>query len=91
MLRLLPSEVDIVRGWSENALKKHGIPMPQEEALLKRIDRPVARTGMAFGRVELEIVLDLAEQNIRSHYGPTQFILEPEELLIKKIEDFLER
>ncbi|MGD9487765.1 MAG: hypothetical protein AB7W47_07065 [Calditrichaceae bacterium] len=91
MFRLLPSEVDIVRGWSENALKKHGIPMPQEEALLKRISHPVTGAGLVLGRVELELALDWAEQNIRSHYGPAQFILEPEELLIKKIKDFLER
>ncbi|MGD9899724.1 MAG: hypothetical protein AB7T22_11430 [Calditrichaceae bacterium] len=90
MFRLLPSEVDIVRGWSENALKKHGIPMPQEDALLKKISRPAGGTGLILGRAELELILDWAEENIRSHYGPTKFILEPEELLLKKIDDFLQ-
>lgn len=91
MFRLLPSEADIVRGWSENALKKHGIPMPREAALLKKNDRPAPGAGPALGREELELILDWAEQNIRSHYGPTRFILEPEQLLLEKIEDFLRR
>ncbi len=91
MLRLLPSELNIISGWAESALHRHGIPLPEEDELLKKIKKGGGFTPLAFEEYELEVILIWADESQRSHFSPGTFVLEPEQKLIDKINQYLNR
>jgi len=86
MLNLTSTEIRIVRVWSE---KGETSPFPQETALLGRIKSNLSNSEMKMTARELEIVLHWAEQETKGHHGPDQYLLEHEEMLINKIESYL--
>ena len=91
MLRILPSELSIISGWAEDALHRHGIPLPEEEELLTKIKRGSGFTPLGFEVYELEVILIWADESQRGHFSPGSFILEPEQKLIDKINQYIHR
>ena len=75
MLSLSASEIRIIRVWSE---KGESSPFSQERALYTKIKNNVS-----------ESILHWAELETRGHHGTDQYLLELEELLINKIESYL--
>jgi hypothetical protein len=88
MLNLSAEELKIVRHWSENAETS---PFPQETLLVNRLRQNPSYHGMFFNRKELEIVLHWADEETRGHYGTERYLLEEENKLLNKIEDFLNK
>jgi hypothetical protein len=86
MLNISASEIRVIRVWAE---KGESSPFPQEMALLGRIKQNVANQDMKLTARELEIVLHWAELETKGHHGMDQYLLEHEEMLIKKIESYL--
>ena len=91
MFQLLPSELKIVQSWAESALHRHGIPLPEEQVILSKIQRAAGLRTVGFEDHELEIILIWADEGTRSHYSPGKFILEPEQKLIEKIRQYIQR
>jgi hypothetical protein len=86
MLNLTSSEVRVVIVWSE---KGESSPFPQEMALLKRIKNNSGGREMKLNKKELEVILHWADLETRGHHGTNRYLLEQEELLINKIEKYL--
>jgi hypothetical protein len=86
MLNITSSEIRVIRVWAE---KGESSPFPQEMALLGRIKNNVSNLDMKLTARELEVVLHWAELETKGHHGMDQYLLEHEELLIKKIESYL--
>jgi hypothetical protein len=86
MLNITSSEIRVIRVWAE---KGESSPFPQEMALLERIKKNVSNLDMKLTTRELEIILHWAELETKGHHGMDQYLLEHEELLIKKIESYL--
>jgi hypothetical protein len=86
MLNISASEIRVIRVWAE---KGESSPFPQEMALLGRIKQNVTNQDMKLTARELEIVLHWAELETKGHHGMDQYLLEHEEMLIKKIESYL--
>jgi hypothetical protein len=86
MLTFSSSEIRVIRVWSERG---ESSPFPQEMALLARIKNNPSNQEMKLTARELEIVLHWAELETKGHHGPDQYLLEQEELLINKIESYL--
>jgi hypothetical protein len=86
MLTFTPSEIRVIRVWAERG---ESSPFPQEIALLTRIKRKSAGQEMKLTTRELEIILHWAELETKGHHGTDRYLLEQEELLINKIESYL--
>jgi hypothetical protein len=86
MLNLTPSEIRVIRVWAE---KGETSPFPKEIALLGRIKNNVSNREMKLNARELEIILHWAELETKGHHGIDQYLLEQEELLINKIQSYL--
>jgi len=86
MLNFSPSEIRVIRVWAENGETS---PFPQEKALLGRIKNNISNREMKLTARELEIILHWAELETKGHHGMDQYLLEQEELLINKIEAYL--
>ena len=86
MLNITPPEVRVIRVWSE---KGETSPFPQEMALFGRIKKNLSNQEMKLTVRELEVILHWAELETKGHHGTDQYLLEQEELLIKKIESYL--
>jgi hypothetical protein len=86
MLSLTASEIRIIHVWAEKGAES---PFPQEKALLKKINNNLSNREMKLTARELEIVLHWAELETKGHHGTDQYLLELEELLINKIESYL--
>jgi hypothetical protein len=82
----MASEIRIIRVWSE---KGESSPFPQEKALFTKINNNVSEQEMKLTARELEIILHWAELETRGHHGTDQYLLELEELIINKIESYL--
>ncbi len=86
MLNLTPSEIRVLHIWAE---KGETSPFPQEMALLGRIKKNISNREMKLTARELEIILHWVDLETKGHRGMDQFLLEQEELLINKIESYL--
>ena len=86
MLNLISSELRVIRIWAE---KGEASPFPQEKALLGRIKSNLSNQEMKLSARELEIILHWAELETKGHHGGDRYLLEQEELLINKIESYL--
>ena len=86
MLSLTPSEIRVIRVWAE---KGESSPFPQEMALMGRLKHNVSNQEMKLSARELGIVLHWAELETKGHHGTDRYLLEHEELLINKIESYL--
>jgi hypothetical protein len=86
MLNLTPTEMRVVKVWSEKGASS---PFPQEMGLLSRIKSNVSNREMQLNRKELEIVLHWADLETKGHHGTDRFLLEQEQLLLDKIENYL--
>jgi hypothetical protein len=86
MLNVTSSEMRVIRVWAERGETS---PFPQEMALLGRIKNNTTNREMKLTARELEIILHWAELETKGHHGVDQFLLEQEELLISKIESYL--
>jgi hypothetical protein len=86
MLSLSSSEIRIIRVWAE---KSEESPFPREKALFAKIKNNLSNREMKLTARELEIVLHWAELETKGHHGTDQYLLELEELLINKIESYL--
>ena len=82
----MASEIRIIRVWSE---KGESSPFSQERALFTKIKNNVSEREMKLTARELEIILHWAELETRGHHGTDQYLLELEELIINKIESYL--
>jgi len=91
MLQLLPSELTIARGWAATALKKHGIPLPEEQEILNKIKKAGDYKSTFFNDYELEVILMWADDSMKGHYGGNLYILEPEQKLVDKIHQYVFR
>jgi len=89
MLQLLPSDIMIVKGWVSTAMKKHGIPLPEEQEIINKINKAGSFRSAGFEDFELEVILMWAEQSMKSHHGGSTFIMEPEQRLVNKIHQHL--
>jgi len=86
MLTFSSSEIRVIRVWAERG---ESSPFPQEIALLGRIRNNSSNRQMKLTARELEIILHWAELETKGHHGMDQYLLEQEELLINKIESYL--
>ena len=86
MLTFSSSEIRVIRVWAERG---ESSPFPQEMALLGRIKNNSSNREMKLTARELEIILHWAELETKGHHGMDQYLLEQEELLINKIESYL--
>lgn len=86
MLNLTSSEMRVIRVWADRGELS---PFPQEIALLDRIKHNTSNREMKLTARELEIILHWAEQETKGHHGVDRYLLEQEELLITKIEAYL--
>ena len=86
MLNLTPSDIRVIRVWAE---KGEASPFPQEKALLRRVKSNLSSREMKLTARELEIILHWAELETKGHHGTNQYLLEQEEMLINKIESYL--
>jgi hypothetical protein len=86
MLSLTPSEIRVIRVWAEKGASS---PFPQEMTLIGRLKNNVSNREMKLTARELEIILHWADLETKGHHGTEQFLLEQEELLINKIESYL--
>ena len=86
MLNLTSSEIRVIRVWAE---KGEASPFPQEMALIGRLKSNSLNREMKLTARELEIILHWAELDTKGHHGTDQYLLEQEELLIGKIESYL--
>jgi hypothetical protein len=86
MLALSSTEIRVIRVWAERGQSS---PFPQEAALFGRIKNNSSNQEMKLTVRELEIVLHWAELETKGHHGMDQYLLEQEELLINKIESYL--
>ncbi len=86
MLTFSSSEIRVIRVWAERG---ESSPFPQEIALLARIRNNSSNREMKLTARELEIILHWAELETKGHHGMDQYLLEQEELLINKIESYL--
>ena len=86
MLNITSLEMRVIRVWAE---KGESSPFPQEMALLGRIKSNVSNREMKLTARELEIILHWAELETKGHHGADRYLLEQEELLINKIESYL--
>lgn len=86
MLNLTSSELRVIRIWAEQG---EASPFPQEKTLLGRIKSNMSNQEMKLTARELEIILHWAELETKGHHGGDRYLLEQEELLINKIESFL--
>jgi len=86
MLTLTPTEIRVLRVWSESGERS---PFPKESALARRIKESGSQQLLKFSARELEIILHWAEIETRGHHGLDQFLLDQEEKLLLKIETYL--
>ena len=86
MLNVTSSEIRVIRVWAD---KGESSPFPQEMALWGRIKNNISNQDMKLTARELEIILHWAELETKGHHGMDRFLLEQEELLINKIESYL--
>ena len=86
MLTFQSHEVKIIKGWSEKA---QGSPFPQEINLLNKLSRIPAFYSLTLTKYEVEVVQYWAEQDTTGHRGTEKYLLEPEFLLLQKIEKYL--
>jgi hypothetical protein len=86
MLTFSSSEIRVIRVWAERG---ESSPFPQEIALLARIKKNSSSQEMKLTTRELEIILHWAEVETKGHHGTDQYLLEQEELIINKIESYL--
>ena len=86
MLNITSSEIRVIRVWAE---KGESSPFPQEIALLGRLKNNISNQDMKLTARELEVILHWAELETKGHHGMDQYLLEQEELLINKIESYL--
>jgi len=86
MLTLTPTEIRVLRVWSESGERS---PFPKEAALARRIKESGSQQVLKFSTRELEIILHWAEIETRGHHGLDQFLLDQEEKLLLKIETYL--
>ena len=91
MLQLLPSELTIIEGWAATSLRKHGIPLPEENEILNKIKKTGSSKSMFFKNYELEVMLMWADESIKNHYGGSSYIMDPEKKLIDKIHQYVHR
>ncbi len=87
MLNLTSSEVRVLRVWAERGEES---PFPQEMALVRRIKKNIANRNMDFTAKELAVVLHWADKETRGHHGMDRYLLEQEDLLLNKIENYLD-
>ncbi len=88
MLNISSSELRVIHVWAE---KGESSPFPQEIALLTRLKRNVSNRDMKMNAKELEVVLHWAEMETKGHHGMDQYLLQQEELLINKIEQYFNK
>jgi hypothetical protein len=86
MLTLTPTEIRVLRVWSESGERS---PFPKEATLARRIKESGSQQVLKFSTRELEIILHWAEIETRGHHGLDQFLLDQEEKLLLKIETYL--
>lgn len=86
MLSLTASEVKVLSIWAEKGASS---PFPQEIALYNRVKNNIALREMSLSAKELEVVLHWADQETLGHHGTNRYLLEQEESLLNKIENYL--
>ena len=86
MLSLTASEVKVLSIWAERGASS---PFPQEIALYNRVKNNLSHREMSLSAKELEVVLHWADQETIGHRGTDRYLLEQEELLLNKIENYL--
>jgi hypothetical protein len=85
MLTLTARELEIILIWAEAAKDS---PFPQEIRLYRRIATSAGRP-LRITRPEAEMIVYWAEQDTRGRRGGAWYLLENEQKLIDKIQNFL--
>ena len=87
MFILNGNEIEIVKHWAEHGI---GSPFPQEQNLFNRLNRTGTVQSFHCSRAEVDVIKFWSEKETKGNYGQSQYLLEMEFNLLKKIDAYLE-